>query len=227
MEPFERQISQHSEDTYDEQDWADVSIVMIQNLPCRCTPEEVAAAADELGFGDYVNYLHIPRKSRNGRNCGYGFIGFISPEVTLKFRDVFEGYTLRSRTSSKQLTLKPAHQQQATVRGLQHVKPVQKQGDDIIVERSPSGSFSEAAAMQEKIDLLASVLNKDLSDTASTVQKQMAHLPASVLNKDQNTLSQAYAQQMQIPLLSKFRPPPGLELKPALALITPIVIFSL
>eukprot|EP00930_Biecheleria_cincta_P089412 TRINITY_DN78705_c0_g1_i1.p1 TRINITY_DN78705_c0_g1~~TRINITY_DN78705_c0_g1_i1.p1 ORF type:complete len:235 (+),score=30.93 TRINITY_DN78705_c0_g1_i1:47-706(+) len=94
----------------EEEMWSGVYTMMMQNLPSRCTSDEIMAAVQELGFGDYVNYLRVPR-NRTGRNGGYGFIGFVTPELTQKFRQVFDGFTLKSRSSSKQVRLKPARQQ--------------------------------------------------------------------------------------------------------------------
>eukprot|EP00930_Biecheleria_cincta_P062367 TRINITY_DN4784_c0_g1_i3.p1 TRINITY_DN4784_c0_g1~~TRINITY_DN4784_c0_g1_i3.p1 ORF type:complete len:220 (+),score=45.04 TRINITY_DN4784_c0_g1_i3:77-736(+) len=193
----------------DEHDWSGVSVVMIQNLPCRCTPEEIAAAVEELGFGAYVNYFHLPRKASGGRNCGYGFIGFISPEHTEKFRNVFEGYTLKSRASAKQLTLKPAHQQQAVVNKLQS-KSKAKEGDRIMGD---SELLLEQFVVQEQIEFLPGVPKKGQSDTAWTVQDQVALL-AAMLKKEQSILERACAQQIAP---SMFRPPPGSELEPSLA----------
>eukprot|EP00930_Biecheleria_cincta_P062368 TRINITY_DN4784_c0_g1_i4.p2 TRINITY_DN4784_c0_g1~~TRINITY_DN4784_c0_g1_i4.p2 ORF type:complete len:243 (+),score=51.74 TRINITY_DN4784_c0_g1_i4:86-814(+) len=230
MEPL--LIERPSEHDHDEHDWLGVSIVMIQNLPCRCTQEEIAAAVDELGFGAYVNYLHLPRKAPGGRNCGYGFIGFISPELTQKFRDVFEGYTLKSRASSKQLKLKPAHQQQARVNRSQS-KPKPKQRNDIMGD---NGLFLEEIWMQEQSEFLPDVPKKGPSATASTVQDEIALL-AAVLKKQQSTLEIVCAQQMALSAelilkeqstlqraraqqiaLSMFGHPAGLELDPAIAM---------
>eukprot|EP00930_Biecheleria_cincta_P062373 TRINITY_DN4784_c0_g4_i1.p1 TRINITY_DN4784_c0_g4~~TRINITY_DN4784_c0_g4_i1.p1 ORF type:complete len:371 (+),score=77.86 TRINITY_DN4784_c0_g4_i1:79-1113(+) len=97
--------------TFDQKDWRGVSVMMMQNLPCRCTPEEIGSAVGELGFAHHVNYFHLPRKLPGGRNLGYAFIGLVTPELAQKFRDAFEGYTFTSRSSSKKVRLKPAHRQ--------------------------------------------------------------------------------------------------------------------
>lgn len=105
-------LAGEEEKTFDEQEWMGVSVVMMQNLPCRCTQEEIEAVVQELGFAHLVSYFHLPQKYSGGRNCGYGFIGFVCPEVAHKFRDAFDGWILKSRTSSKQVRLKPAYHQQ-------------------------------------------------------------------------------------------------------------------
>eukprot|EP00930_Biecheleria_cincta_P076399 TRINITY_DN63620_c0_g1_i1.p1 TRINITY_DN63620_c0_g1~~TRINITY_DN63620_c0_g1_i1.p1 ORF type:complete len:223 (+),score=40.95 TRINITY_DN63620_c0_g1_i1:66-734(+) len=92
--------------------WDGVCVAMMQNLPCRCTSEEILEAVEDVGFRADVNFLHIPRKmSGRGRNNGYGFIGFLTTEITQKFRDAFDGYILKTRSSHKQIKLMPAHEQ--------------------------------------------------------------------------------------------------------------------
>eukprot|EP00930_Biecheleria_cincta_P091078 TRINITY_DN8058_c0_g1_i5.p1 TRINITY_DN8058_c0_g1~~TRINITY_DN8058_c0_g1_i5.p1 ORF type:complete len:221 (-),score=46.88 TRINITY_DN8058_c0_g1_i5:431-1093(-) len=192
----------HESQVQDEDDWRDITIVMMQNLPCRCTPEEISAAVGEVGFGPYVNFVHLPRKSAGGRNCGYGFVGFVNAEITLKFRDVFEGCTLKSRTSSKQVRLKPAHRQQASEVNLPHVKVCLEEGVGL-VHPSSSVFSQEAPTPQKNIDLVVTELN-ELQGEVDLAVKAL---------KMESTIPDGYSLRM---IRSLFPPPPGLEQQPAL-----------
>eukprot|EP00930_Biecheleria_cincta_P062374 TRINITY_DN4784_c0_g6_i1.p1 TRINITY_DN4784_c0_g6~~TRINITY_DN4784_c0_g6_i1.p1 ORF type:complete len:329 (-),score=72.95 TRINITY_DN4784_c0_g6_i1:229-1185(-) len=172
--------------TFDEQDWTGVRVMTMQNLPCRCSPEELKSVVREFGFWPYVNYFHLPQRSPGGRNCGYGFIGFVTPELALKFRDVFEGFNLKSRASFKQVRLTPAHRQLVPA-------PNWPQPDVLAHQQQPSlpsvpqenmTAYQQQASVRNRSQVTkpahqqqAFSPNRPLADAPEYQQQQQSHLP--------------------------------------------------
>jgi hypothetical protein len=97
----------------------DVLNLMIKNIPCSCSRDDVLEMVAELGFAsDYV-FFHMPCQVRMGlagltQNFGYAFVGFLTKEVSARFAAAVTGYRFRGRrgrNSSKSCTVAPARVQ--------------------------------------------------------------------------------------------------------------------
>jgi len=90
-----------------------ITTLMVQNIPCRITQEQLVDVIVDLGFGDKYDFLYLPtcsRSSMTGRsNLGYGFINFSQPETAEAFGRVFTNYLFEGTRSKKVSTVKPAH----------------------------------------------------------------------------------------------------------------------
>lgn len=89
----------------------DLRTVMLKNLPCNIKDEEVIDAIEKAGFKDKYDFFYLPyRSSKKNSGClGYAFVGFPDAEVTKMFVKAFTGYRLREKTSSKVISVVPAH----------------------------------------------------------------------------------------------------------------------
>jgi hypothetical protein len=88
-----------------------IRTIMMRNIPCRCTKDDLFEAIEELGFAGTYEFFHLPIKRCQRQNYGYAFIGFHTAEVTTRFCKVAEGYKFRGRKSVKAVTLVPARLQ--------------------------------------------------------------------------------------------------------------------
>lgn len=86
----------------------DVHTLMIKNIPCRCTQQEVIDAIAEVGFADLYNFFYLPIRRGHEQNFGYGFIGFVDGEVTKQFIEAMTGYKFKNRNSNKACEIAPA-----------------------------------------------------------------------------------------------------------------------
>ena len=70
----------------------DLHTVMIKNIPCRCSAEEVLRAVDSLGFAGTYDFFYLPMNRRHKQGIGYGFINFIELGTAVRFKDAIWGY---------------------------------------------------------------------------------------------------------------------------------------
>lgn len=90
--------------------------VMIKNIPCSCTKEDVLQAIADLGFGNhYFFHMPVPGGAAGRRyNLGYAFVGFTDEDVTSEFVNAMTGYRFygkRGRNSEKECMVVPARAQ--------------------------------------------------------------------------------------------------------------------
>jgi hypothetical protein len=88
-------------------DKEDIYTVMIRNIPCSCTREDIAEAIQQLQFHDKHDFFYVP--TRHGKNRGFAFIGFPDPAVTRQFAKQMTGYRFPGRASPKVTTVVPAN----------------------------------------------------------------------------------------------------------------------
>lgn len=94
--------------------------LMIRNVPCSCSRQDLLDAISELGFADEYNFFHMPCPGGVAgatHNLGYAFVGFHTKEATERFAAAITGYKFRGRrgrNSNKSCTVTPAR-----VQGLQ------------------------------------------------------------------------------------------------------------
>lgn len=86
----------------------EVCNVMIKNIPCRCSKQDILDAIEELGFGAEYNFFHMPVPRGQAQNIGYAFIGFNDKDVTARFASAMTGYRFLSRNSTKSCIVVPA-----------------------------------------------------------------------------------------------------------------------
>jgi RNA recognition motif-containing protein len=96
--------------THDTDDCIDtVKTLMICNLPCRISYEVLVDAIHAKGFGDCVEFVHLPyRSGQPSSNLGYGFVSFYDVEDAQRFAGEFEGYRFQGRGSQKVCSVKAA-----------------------------------------------------------------------------------------------------------------------
>ncbi|CAK9042585.1 unnamed protein product [Durusdinium trenchii] len=97
-------------------DWQSVSTVMIKNIPCRCTTEEVLAAVDRLGFAGAYDFFYLPINRRHRQGIGYAFINFPQQGAAGLFKKAIAGYQFPGRKSQKVV-----HVAKAQLQGRQEV----------------------------------------------------------------------------------------------------------
>jgi RNA recognition motif-containing protein len=86
-----------------------IATLMIKNIPCRCSKEEVLGAIRELGFAKQYDFFYLPMRRSQQQNFGYAFISLSDSAVVHLFRERFEGYVFKRRKSRKLVTVVPAH----------------------------------------------------------------------------------------------------------------------
>jgi RNA recognition motif-containing protein len=107
-------VQSHPSGNYDvQEDVADkdldceVETVMIKNVPCGCTSQELLDVVHTKGFEELYNFFYMPLR-RARENLGYAFIGFPDPAVTKRFAEAMTGFHFASRKSQKVISVKPA-----------------------------------------------------------------------------------------------------------------------
>jgi len=84
----------------------DVDTLLLENLPCRCSQQEILDAITVAGFGNLYDFFYMP--IRCGRNFGYAIVGFKDKDVCAAFAEALAGYCFSGRVSSKCCTVTPA-----------------------------------------------------------------------------------------------------------------------
>jgi hypothetical protein len=90
-----------------------VVTVMVCNIPCRITQQQLADVVDGMGFADKYDFLYLPTGGRSSTvgssNLGYGFINFMDPNDCDPFMRSFTNYQFQGTSSTKVCTVRPAH----------------------------------------------------------------------------------------------------------------------
>merc|ERR1712007_391604 len=90
-----------------------VCTVMVKNIPCRCTPQEVLDCVHDLGFKGKYRKFHLPRRS-NRQNFGYAFLQFCNSADASRFEMKMSGMRIGGRKSDKRVVVAPADVQAVT-----------------------------------------------------------------------------------------------------------------
>ncbi|CAJ1363634.1 unnamed protein product [Effrenium voratum] len=103
---FERQTTAETaangeKDPDDGVEWQAVRTVMIKNIPCRCSSQEVLRAVNTLGFDGTYDFFYLPMNRRHKQGIGYAFINFREPGAAAKFKQAIWGYRFPGRNSTK------------------------------------------------------------------------------------------------------------------------------
>merc|ERR1719240_24899 len=85
-----------------------VTTMMLKNIPCKKSQEEILRHIDELGYGGKYDFFHFPKNRQRSANLGYGFINFEKAEDAARFEVEMTGFRF-SHTSLKRCVVVPAH----------------------------------------------------------------------------------------------------------------------
>lgn len=88
-----------------------ITTMMLKNIPCRKSQEDVMAQIDKKGFGGLYDFFYLPRDVKFRANLGYAFINFVSPDDAARFQQEMNGYRFANSGSSKACAVVPAHVQ--------------------------------------------------------------------------------------------------------------------
>lgn len=92
---------------------SECTTVMLNNLPSRCSPQELLELIDDLGFKDTYDFFHMPMRSNRTQNNGFAFLGFKKASTVNLFSQVAVGVRVRAN-SAKHLQVCAAHLQGVT-----------------------------------------------------------------------------------------------------------------
>jgi len=86
----------------------DVKTLMIKNIPCRCTEQNILDAIKEVGHGSSYNFFYLPTRRNQSQNFGYAFVGFVDCNTAKEFALAITGYRFADRRSNKSCVVAPA-----------------------------------------------------------------------------------------------------------------------
>jgi len=91
-----------------------MTTMMICNIPCRSTRDDVIEAIHSTGFADTYDFVYVPcgrRAATRIGNMGYAFVNFKSCQHAEDFAVGFDNFRFPGTHSSKTCTVKYAHMQ--------------------------------------------------------------------------------------------------------------------
>lgn len=93
-----------------------ITTMMICNIPCRITQEQLIEAVDSMGFAEKFDFLYLPTGCRSSgsttvasSNLGYGFVNFQKCSGAALFAEAFRDFHFKGSRSAKVCTVRPAH----------------------------------------------------------------------------------------------------------------------
>lgn len=111
-----------------------ITSLMICNIPCRITQQELVQAMDSMGFYGTFDFVYLPTAARSASsttsNLGYGFVNFIDSHSAAQFTQQFQSYQFKGTGSNKVCTLRPAQ-----IQGL--AQNVQNFSNNVARHKSP------------------------------------------------------------------------------------------
>jgi hypothetical protein len=88
-----------------------ITTMMLKNIPCRKSQEEVMAHIDGKGFTNRYDFFYLPRDVKFSANLGYAFINFLTDVDASNFQAEMQDYRFPGSGSSKACIVVPAHVQ--------------------------------------------------------------------------------------------------------------------
>lgn len=87
--------------------------VMLKNIACRFSQEEVAEILNERGLRGTYDFVYLPRSPARQSNLGYAFVNFNSAELMLQAASILdnEPFGLGRSLTEKRCQVVPAHVQ--------------------------------------------------------------------------------------------------------------------
>jgi len=93
---------------------AEVTTLMVCDIPCRESIEQLMAVMDEVGFSKTYDLVYMPgqrgRQASRG-NVGYAFVNFKTTEWASAFMNIFQNIHFPNSASTKLSYAKPARDQ--------------------------------------------------------------------------------------------------------------------
>jgi hypothetical protein len=68
---------------------AEVTSMMIRNLPYSLTQQKLTDALDATGFAGLYDFCYLPHKFSDHKNVGYAFVNFVNGEVAKEFQEAW------------------------------------------------------------------------------------------------------------------------------------------
>jgi hypothetical protein len=89
----------------------DVRMLMVMNIPGRCTQQELMDVVVAKGFDKDLTFFHMPffTSKKRVHHKGYAFIGFPDMHITALFASEMNGYRFQRGQSLKTCKIVPAH----------------------------------------------------------------------------------------------------------------------
>jgi RNA recognition motif-containing protein len=85
--------------------------MMLRNIPCRVTQEELEEVIRQMGFGGRCNFVYVPPSHRPQSNIGYAFVNLIDEASADAFKLDFDGFRFPGKLSKKVCEVQPARLQ--------------------------------------------------------------------------------------------------------------------
>lgn len=91
---------------------SEVTTLMLCDIPCRRTVEQIIEVINALGFANTFNLVYMPSKRpKYVQNMGYAFVNFKSAEQATAFGEAFQSFRFPNTSSKKVSYTKPARYQ--------------------------------------------------------------------------------------------------------------------
>mmetsp|Transcript_29838 Transcript_29838/g.88618 ORF Transcript_29838/g.88618 Transcript_29838/m.88618 type:complete len:298 (+) Transcript_29838:112-1005(+) len=85
--------------------------MMLRNIPCSVTQEELEKVIHEMGFGDRCDFVYVPPSHRPKTNIGYAFVNLIDEASADAFKLDFDSFRFPGKLSKKFCEVQPARLQ--------------------------------------------------------------------------------------------------------------------
>jgi len=85
--------------------------VMIRNIACRYSQEDVRLVLDSIGLGDKYDFIYVPMNAKRRANLGYFFVNFIQAEFVEECMRRLAGRVFGDCLSEKLCEVSQAHLQ--------------------------------------------------------------------------------------------------------------------
>lgn len=90
---------------------SDKTTVMVRNIACRFTEQDVRQILDEEGLAGTYDSVHVPESFSKGANRGYAFVSFFSPLHVLMCTERLSGRKFGCSSTVKLCQVSMAHTQ--------------------------------------------------------------------------------------------------------------------